>query len=101
MTERSTERVVSFRHFFSLRHADRRLPPGEYRILVEEESIEGLSFLAFRTTSMLMEVPLGTDGVARVALGGSSSMEQIPIDAAELEMALDCDTQDGLASPTL
>ena len=98
MTERSTERVVSFRHSFSLRHADRRLPPGEYRILVEEESIEGLSFMAFRTTSMSMEVPLGTDGVTRVALGGSSSMEQIPIDAAELDTALDVDRQDGLTA---
>jgi len=98
MTERSTERVVSFRHSFSLRHADRRLPPGEYRILVEEVSIEGLSFMAYRTTSMSMEVPLGTDGVTRVALGGSSSMEMIPVDAAELDMALDVDRQDGLTA---
>jgi hypothetical protein len=96
MTERSTERVVSFRHSFLLRHADRRLPPGEYRILIEEESIEGLSFLAFRTTSMSMEVPLGTDGVTRVGLGGSSSMEMVPVDAAELDLALDSDRRDGL-----
>ena len=98
MTERSSERVVSFRHSFLLRHADRRLPPGEYRVLSEEESIEGLSFMAYRTTSMSMEVPLGTDGVTRVALGGSSSMEQIPIDAAELDTALDVDRQDGLTA---
>jgi len=95
MTERSTERVVSFRHSFSLRHADRRLPPGEYRILVEEESIEGLSFMAYRTTSMSMEVPLGTDDAKRVALGGSSSMEMITLDAAELDQALDSDRRDG------
>ena len=98
MTVRSSERVVSFRHSFSLRNADRRLPPGEYRILSEEESIEGLSFMAYRTTSMSMEVPLRTDGVTRVALGGSSSMEMIPVNAAELDVALDCDRQDGLTA---
>lgn len=96
MTVRSTERIVSFRNSFSLRNVDRRLPPGEYRVLVEEESIEGLSFMAFRTTSVCMEVPLGTDGVTRVALGGSSSMELVFLDAAELELAQDIDRRDGL-----
>jgi hypothetical protein len=98
MTVRSTERVVTFRHSFSLSGADRRLPPGEYRILREEESIEGLSFMAYRTTSMVMEVPLDTAGVSRVALDGSSSMEMIPVNAAELDAALDSDSQDGLTA---
>jgi len=91
MTVRSSERIVSFSRSFSLRNADRRMPPGEYRVLSEEESIEGLSFLAYRTTSIEMEVPIGTANAVRVTLDGFSSTELIPMAAAELENLLECD----------
>lgn len=96
MAERSRERVVQFRHSFALKNADRRLPPGEYRVLSDEESIEGLSFMAYRTTSLSMLVPLGAGVAKRVVLDGSSSTEMIPIDAAELESVLERDRQEGL-----
>lgn len=96
MAVRASERIVSFQHAFTLRAVDRRLPPGDYRVLSEEESIEGLSFLAFRTTSVSIELPLNTDGIERATLPGTASVEVIQIGAIELETAMELDRHAGL-----
>lgn len=96
MTLRASERIVSFQHAFTLRAVDRRLPPGDYRVLSEEESIEGLSFLAFRNTSTSIELPLNVDGIGRATLQSTASVEVIQIEAVELETAMELDRNAGL-----
>jgi hypothetical protein len=60
---------VTFRHAFVLKVADRALPPGTYRVDIEEEPIDGLSFLAYRRLATFIRVPLpghaGGDGLNR------------------------------------
>jgi len=46
MTTRSHSKSVVFSHSFELKGVDRILPPGEYRIVTDEELIEELSFPA-------------------------------------------------------
>jgi hypothetical protein len=48
MTIRTTRTTVTFRHPFSLKGADVPLPAGDYRVLTDEELIDGLSYLAYR-----------------------------------------------------
>jgi hypothetical protein len=48
MTIRSRREVVTFRHPFRIRGIDRLLPAGAYEVVTDEETIEGLSFEAFR-----------------------------------------------------
>jgi hypothetical protein len=54
MTIRTTRTTVTFRHPFSLKGADGILPAGDYRILTDEELIDGLSFLAYRRVATLI-----------------------------------------------
>jgi len=46
MTMRTTDQTVSFQRPFLLKGVDRELPPADYRVVTEEELIEGLSFAA-------------------------------------------------------
>jgi hypothetical protein len=45
---------VTFRHPFALKGADGILPAGDYRVLTDEELIDGLSFLAYRRVATLI-----------------------------------------------
>jgi hypothetical protein len=73
--------TVSFSKPFLLKGVDRILPAGNYRVVTDEELIEGISFPAYRRISTLIFVP----GVS----GGS--IEMITIDPLDLRMALDRD----------
>ena len=44
MTQRSTDKTVTFRRPFCLKGVDRLLPPADYRVVTDEELIEGVSF---------------------------------------------------------
>lgn len=55
---RTTESVVRFAHSFTIEGIDRELPPGDYRIMTEEEPIQGLSFLAYRRVSTSIVLPI-------------------------------------------
>jgi hypothetical protein len=44
MTTRTTSKIVTFARPFTLKGVDRILPPGEYRVVTDEELIEELSF---------------------------------------------------------
>jgi hypothetical protein len=57
MTTRSNNKSVVFGHSFELKGVDRLLPPGEYRIVTDEELIEELSFPAYRRVATWMFVP--------------------------------------------
>jgi len=73
--------TVIFSKPFLLKGVDRILPAGSYRVVTDEELIEGLSFPAYRRVSTMIFVP----GVS----GGSTEM--ITIDPLDLRMALDRD----------
>lgn len=57
MTTRSKETTLTFSKAFALSEVDRPLPAGTYRVIIDEEDIPGLSFLAFRRTATMLHVP--------------------------------------------
>ncbi len=57
MTMRTTTKTVTFRRPFYLKGVDRLLPPEDYRVVTDEELIEGLSFPAYRRVSTVIFVP--------------------------------------------
>jgi hypothetical protein len=57
MTTRSHSKSVLFSHSFELKGIDRILPPGEYRIVTDEELIEELSFPVYRRVATMIFVP--------------------------------------------
>jgi hypothetical protein len=62
---RTIETTITFRHSFMLAALDKAQPAGTYRVVTEEEEIEGLSFIAFRRTATLLHLPaLSTTGNA-------------------------------------
>ena len=52
MTTRTTSKIVTFARPFTLKGVDRILPPGEYRVVTDEELIEELSFRDSRDGAM-------------------------------------------------
>ena len=88
MSMRSTERTLIFRRPFSLSVVDGPLPSGRYRMITEEESLEGLSFAAWQRVRTLLFLPAD-------ALPGKAR-QVVPIDPKELDAAL---AADGLESP--
>ena len=57
MTERTTETEITFAHAFSLDSLVEALQAGTYRLVVDEELIEGLSFPAYRRVATHLEIP--------------------------------------------
>jgi hypothetical protein len=56
MATRSKETTLTFSKAFALSDVDRPLP-GTYRVVVDEEDISSLSFLAFRRIATMLHVP--------------------------------------------
>jgi hypothetical protein len=73
MSIRTTETTVTFKHPFNLQAFDGAFPPGIYRLVIDDEEIAGLSFLAYR----------------RSAVEGKHQV--FPTDDRELESALRAD----------
>jgi hypothetical protein len=82
MTTRSRSKSVVFSHPFDLKGVDRLLPPGDYRVVTDEELIEELSFPVYRRVATLIFVP---------ASSTSPSIEMVAIDPQELEAAQERD----------
>jgi hypothetical protein len=88
MSTRSIERTVTFRRPFRLSAADDVLPAGQYRVITEQEPIEGLSFTAWQRVRTLLFLPANSPpGMAR---------QVVPVDPNELEAA---HAADALESP--
>jgi hypothetical protein len=71
-----------FSHPFELKGVDRTLPPGEYRVVTDEQLIEELSFPVYRRVSTMIFVP---------GESGTSSTEMVTIDPRDLQAAQDRD----------
>jgi len=85
MTIRSRREVVTFKHPFRIRGIDRQLPAGDYEVITDEESIEGLSFAAFRRVGTMIMVPTaGSRGLAMemVSIGSVDLADAQRIDAS-------------------
>ena len=83
MSIRTTETTVTFRRSFTLAALDGLQPPGTYRLVVEEEPIPGLSFVAFRRVATLLHVP------ANPVAGGTHQVVSISPDELAEAMAAD------------
>jgi hypothetical protein len=83
MPTRSRSKTVTFGHPFKLQSVDRILPPGDYRVVTDEELIEELSFAAYRRVSTMIFLP----GHGPHA----SSVEMATIDPRDLDAALERD----------
>jgi hypothetical protein len=81
MTMRTTTKTVTFRRPFCLRGVDRLLPPADYRVVTDEELIEGVSFPAYHRVSTVIFVPAQS----------GSAVEMVTIDPLDLQAAQDQD----------
>ena len=72
MTTRSRRETVTFCHPFRIRGIERLLPAGVYQVVTDEETIEGLSFPAWRRVATMITVPAeGVRGAIEVLSIGS------------------------------
>jgi hypothetical protein len=81
MTMRTTTNTITFHRPFSIAGVDHVLPPAEYRVVTEEELLQGLSFTAYHRVSTVIFVP-GASGAA---------VEMVAIDPLDLQAAQDQD----------
>jgi hypothetical protein len=89
MTTRTTEMMITFHQPFCLKGVDRELPPADYRVVTDEELIEGLSFAAYRRVSTAIFVPAPS----------GSAVEMVPIDPLDLQVAQERDATMSNAEP--
>lgn len=82
MESRITTEVVEFRRPFRLSSRSGPLPAGHYRVETEEEMLTGISFPAWRRTSMT---------IARHGLASGRLVQALVITPAELAAALATD----------
>src|ERR1700751_4758456 len=80
MTARSLSKDVVFIRPFLLKGIDRTLPAGTYRVVTDEELIEGISFPVHRRVATMIFVP---------GRQGGSSIEMLTIDPLDLQAALE------------
>jgi hypothetical protein len=81
MTIRTTSKTVTFHRTFRLKGVDRLLPPAGYRVVTDEELIEGLSFPAYHRVSTVIFVPRPS----------GSAVEMVTIDPLDLQVAQEQD----------
>ncbi len=79
MSIRTNARTVVFGRPFSLKGIDRVLPAGDYRVLTDEELIEGLSFPVYRRVSTMIFLP--------AEFHRSGAVELVTIDPLDLRAA--------------
>ncbi len=88
MSERTTETTITFTRPFTLSCFDKCQPAGTYRLVIDEEEILGISFVAYQRKATMLHIPAVT------ALNRTSEVFQI--DSAELAIALEADARASL-----
>lgn len=76
---RTTRESITFDHPFSLTAVDKPQPAGTYAVDIDDELIEGLSFLAYRRVATTIYLPLHQ--------GSNGSVQAIRVDPQELTAA--------------
>jgi len=76
---RTTRESVAFDRPFSLYAVDGVQPAGTYVVEIDEDLIEGLSFLAYRRVATTIYLPLPH--------GGAGSVQAVRVDSRELDLA--------------
>ena len=83
MADRTTRTVVCFSSTFELPNVDAPLSAGSYRVDHDEESIESVSWLAWRRVGSFIHLPgIGQHGVTH---------QVVPVNPADLDAALQKD----------
>ncbi|MBO4225237.1 hypothetical protein [Bradyrhizobium neotropicale] len=85
MTIRSRREVVTFKQPFRIRGIDRPLPAGTYEVVTDEQTIEVLSFEAFRRVATMIKLPVeGSRGLAMevVSIGSVDLADAQRVDAS-------------------
>lgn len=85
MIVRTRETTITFDHSFHLNEAECDLPPGTYRLVIDEEQLPDLSFIAYRRIATMLHTP------AIAAPQGRS--ECLSVNAVQLDAALLKDQQ--------
>jgi hypothetical protein len=85
MTIRTSSKTVSFARPFLLKGVDRVLAAGQYKVITDEELIEGVSFPVYRRVATMIFVPADSQN--------SSSVEMVAIDPRDLQDAQDRDAE--------
>jgi hypothetical protein len=83
MTVRSLSKTVVFNKPFQLKGIERMLPAGDYRVVTDEELIDGLSFPVYRRVTTMIFLPAQSHR--------ASSIEMVTIDPLDLQTAQDHD----------
>jgi hypothetical protein len=78
---RTTTKTVTFHKPFALKGVDRMLPAADYRVVTDEEPIDGVSFAAYRRVSTAIFVPAES----------GCAVEMVTIDPLELQAAQERD----------
>src|SRR5205085_8611126 len=89
MLTRTNSKTVNFTRPFWLKGVDRVLPAGDYRVVTDEELIEGLSFPVYRRVATMVMVPAKNRG----------SIEMVVIDPLELAAAQTRDAAPASTTP--
>ncbi|MCI4679610.1 hypothetical protein K9U39_07275 [Rhodoblastus acidophilus] len=85
MAHRTTQTIVRFSSAFLLPGFDKPQPAGDYRVDHDEESIDGVSRLAWRRMGSFIHLP---------GIGVRSSTHQmVPINPVDLDAALEKDNK--------
>ena len=84
MIARTLSKTVVFTRPFLLKGVDRILPAGDYRVVTDEELIEGVSFPVYRRVATMIFVP--------AQCPRASSIEMLTISPVDLQEAQDRDT---------
>jgi hypothetical protein len=92
MSIRTHEKIITFNHPFLLKGVDRVLPAGDYRVLTDEELIEGVSFPVYRRISTMIFLP--------AQFHQASSVELAIVDPSDLAAAQERDNASNDAPET-
>jgi hypothetical protein len=85
MVERTTESEIAFMHPFTLNALMGPQPAGTYRLVVDEELIEGLSFTAYKRVATHLEIP-----AISIATGKRQFLQ---VTQSEIDHALELDSR--------
>ncbi|MDF2809807.1 MAG: hypothetical protein K0S56_838 [Microvirga sp.] len=85
MSIRTRETTVTFRHPFKLSMLDCLQPAGTYRLVIDEEEIPDVSFIAYRRTASMLHTPA-------ISAPGTSG-QVFRVSSEELATALEADSR--------